>query len=459
MTMRAQSPRRGKMVNGFDPSKSEQLDQRALTLVERRARLLGPAYRLFYAEPVEFVRAKDVLMYDVDGNEYLDAYNNVVSVGHGHPRVVEAVREQMETLCTHTRYIHNDILDFAEKLLGTFEDEIGHVMLTCTGSEANDLALRMAKHHTGNKGIIVTSEAYHGNSDLSASFSPSLGDNAPLGTWVRRVPAPDTYRFTGDHMGQWMAAEVSKQIDDLHRRGEGVAAFVADSLFSSDGVFPHREDILKPVAKVVRKAGGLFIADEVQCGFGRSGSHMWGYQRHDVVPDIITMGKPMGNGYPVAGVAMRPHVVQAFGNDMRYFNTFGGNTVAVAAANATFDVIHEQGLLDNSSKVGALLKEGIENLARDDERIGDVRSAGLYLGIEMVCDQSTKEPDSALALGLVNAMREKRVLISATAFNANVLKIRPPLTFTPSHVDRFGSGIARKQVGLSDQFVPVNLLR
>lgn len=441
MTMSTQTPRRGKMVNGFDPSTVEHLDTRTRAFVERRARLLGPAYRLFYADPVEFVRANDVLMYDADGNEYLDAYNNVVSVGHGHPRVVQAVHEQMQTLCTHTRYMHEGILDFAEKLLGTFEDDIGHMMLTCTGSEANDLALRMAKHHTGNKGIIVTSEAYHGNSDSSASFSPSLGDNAPLGTWVRRVPAPDTYRVATDDMGAWLADEVSKQIHDLQRRGEGVAAFIVDSLFSSDGVFAHQQDILKPVVDIVRQAGGLFVADEVQCGFARSGSHMWGYQRHDVVPDIITMGKPMGNGYPVAGVAMRPQVVEAFGNEMRYFNTFGGNTVAVAAANATFDVIQDQGLLDNSATVGVMLKAGVESLARNDDRIGDVRGAGLYLGVEMVRDRASKTPDSKLALGLVNAMRKKRVLISATGFNANVLKIRPPLTFTPAHVDRFLSAL------------------
>ena len=437
MTARAKPLRRGKMVNGFDPSKSDRLDPRTRAFVERRARVLGPAYRLFYADPVEFVRARDVLMYDAHGNDYLDAYNNVVSVGHAHPRVVDAVRAQMETLCTHTRYMHEDILDFAEKLLGSFEDEIAHVMFTCTGSEANDLALRMAKHHTGNKGIIVTSEAYHGNSDLTASFSPSLGENAALGTWVRRVPAPDTYRVQTDAMGRWLADEVGRQIQDLQRRGEGLAAFVADSLFSSDGVFAHREDILKPVAAKVREAGGLFIADEVQCGFARSGTHLWGYQRHDVVPDIITLGKPMGNGYPVAAVAMRPHVVEAFGNDMRYFNTFGGNTVAIAAANATFDIIRDQELLANSAKVGAILKDGIEALARGDERIGDVRGAGLYLGVEMVRNRASKEPDSALALGLVNAMRRKRVLISATAFNANVLKIRPPLTFTSAHADRF----------------------
>lgn len=441
MATRSNTPRRGKMVNGFDPSTTDTLDKRTRDFVERRAHLLGPAYRLFYADPVEFVRAHDVLMYDADGNEYLDAYNNVVSVGHGNPHVVEAVHAQMQTLCTHTRYMHDGILNFAEKLLGSFEDDIGHMMLTCTGSEANDLALRMAKHHTGNKGIIVTSEAYHGNSDLSASFSPSLGENAPLGTWVRRVPAPDTYRVSANDMGTWLAGEVSKQVHDLQRRGEGVAAFVVDSLFSSDGVFAHDHPILKPAVDVVREAGGLFVADEVQCGFARSGSHIWGYQRHDVVPDIITMGKPMGNGYPVAGVAMRPHVVEAFGNDMRYFNTFGGNTVAVAAANATFDVIEDQNLLHNSAQVGAMLKAGVESLARSDERIGDVRGAGLYLGVEMVSDRATKTPDSKLALGLVNAMRAKRVLISATGFNANVLKIRPPLTFTPAHVDRFLSAL------------------
>jgi 4-aminobutyrate aminotransferase-like enzyme len=432
----------GKMVNGFDPSQIETLDQNTRDRVARRAALLGPAYRLFYSEPVTFARAKGALMYDAQGQEYLDAYNNVVSVGHGHPKVVEAVARQMETLCTHTRYIQDGILDFAEKLLGTFEDEIGHVMFTCTGSEANDLALRIARHHTGRKGIIVTSEAYHGNSDLTASFSPSLGENAPLGTWVRRVPAPDTYRISQDDMGDWFAAEVDKQISDLQRRGEGVAAFVADSLFSSDGVFAHRSDIFRKVAEVVRAAGGLFVADEVQCGFARTGSHMWGYQRHDVVPDVITMGKPMGNGYPVAGVAIRPEVVQRFGNDMRYFNTFGGNTVAIAAANATFDVIHDEGLMENCSKMGARLMAGIQDLAKQDDGIGDVRGAGLYLGVELVTDRETKVPDAARALAVVNALRRRRVLISATAFNANVLKIRPPLCFDAGQADRLLSEFA-----------------
>lgn len=436
------SVKRGKMVNGFDPAKVDLLDTRTREFVDRRAQLLGPAYRLFYANPVEFSRANGVFMYDKDGTEYLDAYNNVVSVGHCHPHVNAAIAAQMDTLCTHTRYMQEGILNFAEKLLATFEDEIGHVMFTCTGSEANDLALRMAKHHTGNEGIIVTSEAYHGNSELSAGFSPSMGENSRLGTWVRRVPAPDTYRIETDNMGEWLAARVSEQIRDMERRGQGLAAFVADSLFSSDGIFAHDPGILEPVVKVVRDAGGIFVADEVQCGFARTGSHMWGYQRHGLVPDIISLGKPMGNGYPVAGIAVRPGVVSDFGHDMRYFNTFGGNSVAMAAANATLEVVQGENLIENARKVGGILLSGLRNLMQGDERIGDVRGTGLYLGIEMVKNRKSREPDSPLALALVNEMRHRKVLISATAANANVLKIRPPLTFSAGNADHFLTELA-----------------
>ncbi len=437
-----QPARRGKMVNGFDPSQLDQLNTETRASVERRAALLGPAYRLFYSNPVEISRAKGVLLYDKAGNEYLDAYNNVVSVGHSHPRVVAAITEQLQTLCTHTRYIQDGILDYAEDLLATFEPEIGHAMFTCTGSEANDLALRIAKYHTGNKGIIVTSEAYHGNSELSAGFSPSMGENSPLGTWVRRVTAPDPYRVDTNDMGRWLAAKVSDQIKDLERRGEGVAAFIADSLFSSDGVFSQPTNVLAPVAEVVRAAGGVFIADEVQSGFGRSGSHMWGYQRHGVMPDIVTMGKPMGNGYPVAGIAIRPEVIEKFGNDMRYFNTFGGNSVAMAAAQATLDVIRDEGLMKNALNVGKVISDGMRDLAQPEDRIGDVRGDGLYLGVELVKSRETKEPDSATALAVVNGLRERRVLISATGFNANVLKIRPPLVFSEADADRLLTEIA-----------------
>ena len=429
--------KRGKMVNGFDPTMVDQLDAKTREFVDRRARLLGPAYRLFYANPVEFSRASGVFMYDTDGNEYLDAYNNVVSVGHCHPHVNAAVMAQMGTLCTHTRYMQDGILGFAEKLLATFEDEIGHVMFTCTGSEANDLALRMAKYHTGHEGIIVTSEAYHGNSELTSGFSPSMGENTRLGTDVRRVSAPDTYRVDTDDMGGWLAAQVTEQIRDLERRGQGLAAFIADSLFSSDGIFAHSPGILEPVLKVVHDAGGIFVADEVQCGFARTGSHMWGYQRHDVVPDIVSMGKPMGNGYPVAGIAVRPEVASKFGHDMRYFNTSGGNTVAMAAANSTLEVLQNENLIANSRVVGKMMLSSLNDIMQGDERIGDVRGSGLYMGIEIVKDRKTREPDSPLALALVNELRRRRVLISATAANANVLKVRPPLTFSAQNADRF----------------------
>lgn len=432
--------KRGKMVNGFDPANTEDLEPRTRGFVERRARLLGPAYRLFYSNPVEFSRANGVFMYDADGNEYLDAYNNVVSVGHCHPHVNAAVRRQMDIVCTHTRYLQDGILDFAEALLDTFEPDIGHVMFTCTGSEANDLALRMAKHYTGHQGIVVTYEAYHGNSELTAGLSPSMGENSPLGTWVRRVPAPDTYRVGASDLGPWLAERVAEQINDLNRRGQGLAAFVVDSLFTSDGIFPHDTAVLVPVLEVVRAAGGVFVADEVQCGFARTGTHMWGYQRHEVVPEIVSLGKPMGNGYPVAGIAVRPEVAARFGHDMRYFNTFGGNTVAMAAAKATLEVIQGENLQDNCNRVGRIMLDGLRDIATRHEGIGDVRGTGLYMGVEMVTDRDTKSPDSARALALVNELRERRILISATSSNANVLKIRPHLTFSAENADRFLTG-------------------
>lgn len=431
---------RGDMPNSFNPSTVSTLDPRTVEHVERRQRVLAPSYRLFYREPLEVVRGKGVFLYDRDGNEYLDAYNNVVSVGHCHPHVVAAISRQLDTLCTHTRYMQEGLLNYAQALLATHDKAAmgsqGRVMFTCTGSEANDLALRIARHHTKRSGVIVTAEAYHGNSGLTAGISPSLGKNSTLDPFVRTVPAPDSYRVPLANMGQWMADNVARQIEDIRRHGGGLAAFIADSLFSSDGLYANPTDLLAPVAKVVRDAGGLFIADEVQSGFGRSGSHMWGYQRHGLQPDIVTMGKPMGNGYPVAGLLVRDEVVAAFGNDMRYFNTFGGNSVAIAAAQATLEVIQQEELMANSAKVGAFLLAGLEDIGSRYERIGDVRGAGLYFGVELVRDRGGKQPDMDTALSIVNALRERRVLISATGADAHVLKIRPPLVFTESQATR-----------------------
>ncbi len=434
----------GKMVNGFDMGRLSALEPGVRQAVERRARLLGPAYRLFYQNPVEVSRGQGVFLYDQHGTEYLDAYNNVVSVGHGHPVVVAAIERQLRTLCTHTRYLQDGILRYAEDLLPSFGGRIGeagHAMFTCTGSEANDLAMRIAQHHTGRQGIVITAEAYHGNSHLTAGFSPSLGGTSPLGTWVRQVPTPDAYRIAPEQLGRYIADLVALQIEDLRRHGNGIAAFIADSLFSSDGIYAHPTDLLAPVAEVVRRAGGLFVADEVQSGFGRSGERFWGYQRHGVEPDIVTMGKPMGNGFPVAGIAIRPEIVERFGADMRYFNTFGGNTVAIAAAQATLDVIRDEGLQANALRVGERIQAGLRQLATRYECIGDVRGIGMYIGAELVKDRARKTPDAELATRIVNGLRERRVLISATGFHSNTLKIRPPLVFSDAHADRLLSAL------------------
>jgi 4-aminobutyrate aminotransferase-like enzyme len=427
------------MVNGFDPEAAAHLPSRDRAMIERRMRLLGPAYRLFYEQPVQVSRGEGVHLYDADGNEYLDAYNNVVSVGHANPRVAAAVARQMRTLCTHTRYLQDGILDYAEDLLATFDGRIGksgHAMFTCTGSEANDLAVRIARHYTGKRGIVVTAEAYHGTTALTAGFSPALGASSPLGTWVRQVPAPDSYRLPPAEVGRRMAAAVQAAVDDLERHGEGLAAFIADSLFSSDGIFAHPTDVLAPVAEVVRRAGGLYIADEVQAGFARSGERFWGFRRHGVDPDIVTMGKPMGNGYPVAGLAVVPEAVERFGREVRYFNTFGGNSAAMAAARETLAVIREERLMDNAAQVGDFIRDILRGLMKDHPGIGEVRGVGLYVGVEMVGDRETKEPDAAAATAVVNALRRRRVLISATGPCGNVLKIRPPLVFGRADAER-----------------------
>ncbi|KAA9164078.1 aspartate aminotransferase family protein [Amycolatopsis acidicola] len=431
------------MNNAFNPEAAASLPPAEQRMIARRERLLGPAYRLFYDKPLHIVRGRGCRLWDADGNEILDAYNNVVSVGHAHPRVVEAVHEQMQTLCTHTRYLHAGALDYAEQLLDTMGGRAGdgHAMFTCTGSEANDLALRIARHHTGRRGVIVTSEAYHGNSAATAEFSPSLGDNSPLGTWVRRVPTPDSYRVPRAELTAWFSEHVRRQIRELERHGEGLAALVVDSMFTSDGIYVDPTELLAPVAEIVREAGGLFVADEVQCGFARSGEHTWGFQRHGIDPDIVTLGKPMGNGYPVAGIAVASEVVERFGHDMRYFNTFGGNTVAVAAAQATLDVIRDEGLAENANRTGAVLREGIEDLSKRFEQIGDVRGAGLYIGVEIVSDRAARTADGGEAARIVNGLREHGVLISATGAPGNVLKIRPPLVFSAADADRLLSAL------------------
>ncbi len=422
------------MINAYDAAAATAVPARERVLIDRRERLLGPAYRLFYANPVHFVRGEGVWLFDPDGQAYLDVYNNVACVGHCNPYVVAAMSRQAATLNTHTRYITDGILDYAERLLDTFPSALDRVMFTCTGSEANDLAYRVACAHTGGTGFIVTSLAYHGVTSVLAGMSPSLGRSVPLGPNVRAIPAPDAYRTGGDP-GERFAADIRAAVADLAAHGIRPAALLVDTIFSSDGVLPEPAGFLRPAAAAIREAGGLFIADEVQPGFGRTGAGMWGFARHGLVPDLVTMGKPMGNGHPVAALAARSELLQRFGQSTRYFNTFGGNPVSCAVGQAVLDVIEGESLIQNACDVGAYLKAGLLELAGRHEAIGDVRGAGLFLGLEFVSDRTAKTPAADLAARVVNSLRDRRILVSAAGPFANVLKIRPPLVFRNEHAD------------------------
>lgn len=394
---------------------------------EGRKQWLGGGYRLFYQEPLHVVRAEGVWLYDSEGRRYLDAYNNVASVGHCHPAVVEAIAAQAAQLNTHTRYLSDAIVEFAEDFLTEFPPELRSLTMTCTGSEANDLALRVARLVTGGQGILVTRWAYHGVTSALAELSPSLGEGFMQGNTVWLIDAPDTFRHPGA-----FGAGVERALEEMKQAGVKPAALLLDTIFSSDGIFsPPPQEIQRAVAQV-RAAGGLFIADEVQPGFGRTGSSRWGFARYGVLPDLVSLGKPMGNGHPVAGLVGRPELFAEFGRRQRYFNTFGGNPVSCRAAHAVLQVLRREALQQNAQTTGALLREGLQKLAARYPVIGDVRGEGLFIGVELVSDQrNTPAPEQAAYV--VNAMRRKQILISATGPSANVLKIRPPLVFQPEH--------------------------
>ena len=404
-------------------------------LMDRRAKALGPAYRLFYDTPLHPVLGEGVWLVDADGKRYLDAYNNVASVGHCHPHVVAAIARQAGVLNTHTRYLHEGVLDYAERLLATMPPALGHAMFTCTGSEANDLAMRIARAHTQAEGLIVTRFAYHGVTAAIAQASPSLGKFVQLGETVRTVAAPDSYRFAPDQIGAALAKGVREAIADLRAKGIQPAALMVDTVFSSDGIFTDPPGCLAEAVDAIRDAGGVFIADEVQAGLGRTGDALWGFQRHGVVPDIVTMGKPLGAGHPLAGLTVRPEVLAAFGRECRYFNTFGGNPVAMAAGMAVMDVIEREDLVANAQRVGRYLRAGLSELATRHALIGDVRGAGLFIGVELVTDRATKAPATAETARIVNGLREHGVLLSSTGEHANTLKIRPPLVFSEANAD------------------------
>jgi 4-aminobutyrate aminotransferase-like enzyme len=421
--------------NSFKAKDLAYLDETTRTLVERR-QVLGPSYRLFYQKPLHFVRGLGTRLFTADGEEYLDAYNNIPSLGHSHPRVAEAVSKQMNLINTHTRYLHEGILSYADDLLSTLPEEINRIMFMLSGSEANDLAVRVAKACSGGSGIIVTQEAYHGNTDLITKLSPSIGASQPMAIDMRMIPTPDTFRLGTTNIGAWMAEQIENQIADMRRHGIKFAGVLFDSIFSSDGVFSHDPGFLRPVIETVHAAGGVYIADEVQPGFTRTGEAFWGFLRHGITPDIVTMGKPMANGIACAGLAAKDEILRAFADSSPYFNTFAGSPVAMAAAQATFDALREEGIADNALQVGTVLKEELRSASQIHPLLGDVRGVGLFIGVEIV-EPNTLGPDYPKAVRLIEEMRERHVLVSLCGPYGNVLKIRPPLVFSMKDVDLF----------------------
>ncbi|MBM3481718.1 MAG: aminotransferase class III-fold pyridoxal phosphate-dependent enzyme [Alphaproteobacteria bacterium] len=420
-------------LNAFEREAKAGLDAETKALLERRERNFGAASVLFYRAPLNIVAAEGAWMVAADGRRYLDAYNNVPSIGHSHRRVAEAIAKQSATVNTSTRYLNEIIETYAERLKATLPKSLSNVALTCSGSEANDLAMRIASAASGAEGFIVTETAYHGNTTAVTEISPSALKPGRLRRHVRLVPAPGRAAY-GDDIAGGFGKAVEQAIAALARDGLKPAALICDSIFSSDGVFADPKGFMAPAVKAMRAAGGLFIADEVQPGFGRTGDHMWGFGRHGLTPDIVTMGKPMGNGFPIAGLATTPKRLAAYCTEVGYFNTFGGNPVAAAAGLAVLDVLRDEGLQENARVIGAELRERIAALRQRCPGISEVRGAGLFIGVEFSHDGDLARPDAETATRVINGMRDRGVLIGAAGRFGNILKIRPPLCFKSEHI-------------------------
>lgn len=420
-------------MNAFDAS--AHADARA-PLLERRLANVGASAVLFYRDPLEIVSASGSWMTAADGKRYLDFYNNVPSVGHSHPRVAAAVSDQIARLSINTRYLNGVVDRYLEALKATFPSSLANVVLTCSGSEANDLALRIAAAATGGTGYIVTENAYHGNTSIVSEISPSALKRRTLPDHVVAVAAPSHPGQSGS-IEKAFAADIERAVAELKRRGHKPAAFIADSIFSSDGVFADPPGFIREAVAAIHKAGGLYIADEVQPGFARTGDAFWGFARHDVTPDIVTMGKPMGNGFPMAGLVTRPDYLERFCEDTGYFNTFGGNPVAAAAGMAVLQIIEEEALQQNAQRQGHHIRERLADLAAKDDRIAHVRGAGLFIGIELSQAGNKDQPNADLASDVINDLKDRGVLIGAAGRFGNTLKVRPPLSLSEEEADIF----------------------
>lgn len=412
-------------------------------LKRRRDAHLGPTLSLSYSRPLTIVRGSGPYLFDDRGRNYLDCVNNVCHVGHCHPHVVQAAQEQIATLNTNTRYLHEAIVRYAERLTATLPEPLSVCYLVCSGSEANELALRLARAHTGNHDVMVVDGAYHGNTGTLVDISPykfAGPGGAGAKDWVHVTSMPDGYRgkHRGDlsRIGPAYVGEAEETLAGAKGAGRRLAAFICESLLSCGGQIDLPDGYLSGVYAAVRGSGGVCIADEVQVGFGRVGTHMWGFEQQGVVPDIVTMGKPIGNGHPLAAVVTTPEIAASFDNGMEYFNTFGGNPVSSRVGMAVLDVIESEGIPRRASEIGGQIARGLRELAARHGLIGDVRGRGLFLGAELVRDRNSLEPADAEASAVVEEARSRGVLLSTDGPLHNVLKIKPPIVWSPQHAER-----------------------
>ena len=403
-------------------------------LIDRRQAVLGPNVPTFYEEPVHLIKGEGVWVWDKDGQRYLDCYNNVPHVGHCHPHVVEAISVQAQKLNTHTRYLHEGIVDYGERLTAKFQTELNQIIMVCSGSEANDIALRMAQAATGKTGIIATDNTYHGNTMAVSQLSsrkPPIGGYAAN---VRHVPAPDTLRpIGGDYKSQAnaFAKEIQIAIIDLETSGYGFSGFLFCPTFANEGLPDLPKNFMAPAAQIIKAAGGILISDEVQPGFGRTGDNWWGHEWLKLSPDVVTLGKPMANGHPVAAVVAKENIMADFRNAFGYFNTFGGNPVSCAAAAATLDVIEQDGLVENSRHVGKEFLERLQTIKH--EVIANIRGRGLFIALELEFNGFASEKS---AERIVEYARNNGMLVGRTGRNRNILKLRPPMPFSTQNAEQ-----------------------
>ncbi|XP_016838408.1 5-phosphohydroxy-L-lysine phospho-lyase [Nasonia vitripennis] len=415
-----------------------------------RERYIGESCTLFYkSSPLKIVRGKGQYMYDEKNEEYLDCINNVAHVGHCHPDVVRAGQEQMALLSTNMRFLHDNIVICARRLTSTLPEKLSVCFIVNSGSEANDLALRLAHTHTKNKDVITIDHAYHGHLTSMIDISPYKFKHIDNGKkeHVHVAPCPDVYRgkyrddcYPNEDLGVKYADDVKQICEEVKAKGRGVSAFIAESLMSVGGQILPPDNYFRNVYKHVRAAGGVCIADEVQVGFGRVGSHMWAFQLYgeDLVPDIVTVGKPMGNGHPIAAVITTQEIARSFRDTgIEYFNTYGGNPVSCAVANAVMEVIERDNLQEHALKVGNHLISELKKLAKRRPIIGDVRGVGLFVGIELVLDRKKRTPAIAEAKYVVYRMKEEKIIVSSEGPDYNILKLKPPMVFSIDNANHF----------------------